>query len=130
MPDAVKAHLAHGDQLGSCGSQNPAARLGVEELSVQPLSLSLKAYPNPVQDALTVEILSRVVGMATLDVLDMRGRSVQQLTPLLTEGLNEVKFGLGTLPTGLYLIRAVDALGQQAVVRVSKQYPSDSFDPK
>ncbi|MBU1821874.1 MAG: SBBP repeat-containing protein, partial [Bacteroidetes bacterium] len=119
--NAVATHLAHGDQLGSCGSQNPAARLGAEELSVQPPQLSLKAYPNPVQDAVTVEVLSRVAGMASFEVLDVTGRAQQSRKQELVEGWNEVKFRLGTLSTGIYLIRGVDALGQQGVVRVSKE---------
>lgn len=39
----------------------------------------------------------------------------------LVEGLNEVEFRLGTLNTGIYLIRAVDALGQQGAVKISKE---------
>lgn len=32
--------------------------------------------------------------------------------------MNEVELRLGGLPTGIYLIRALDARGRQAVVRV------------
>lgn len=68
-----------------------------------------------------MEVLSRMAGEATFEVLDVTGCARQSRQQELVEGLNEVKFCLGTLPTGIYLIRAVEALGQQAVVRVSKQ---------
>jgi len=112
--------LELGARLGGCGS-GVAARVGVAESEELPLQLTLKAYPNPVQDAVTVEILSRVAGIATFEVLDVTGRARQSRQQELVEGLNVVEFKLGTLPTGIYLIRAVDALGQQGVVRVSKE---------
>ena len=59
--------------------------------------------------------------MATFEVLDVTGRAWQSRLHNLVEGLNQVEFRLGSLPTGNYLIRAIDALGQQATVRVSKQ---------
>jgi len=40
------------------------------------MNLSPKAYPNPVQDAVTVEILSRVAGIATFEVLDVTSRAI------------------------------------------------------
>jgi hypothetical protein len=91
-----------------------------------PLKLSLKVYPNPVQDAVTVEVMSRVAGTATFEVLDMQGRTRQTRQENLVEGLNEVEFRLGSLPTGMYLIKVsrgdgMDALGQQGVLRISKE---------
>lgn len=119
-PYLVPTYQRYGATVGSCkGRARIAAEEAVAEQAV--LTLTLKAYPNPVQDVVTVEVLSRVAGMATFEVLDVTGRARQSRKQELVEGLNEVKFGLGTLPTGIYLIRAVDALGQQGVVRVSKQ---------
>lgn len=103
---------------GVCGTGN--ARVGVEETPL-PVSLSLKAYPNPVTDAVTVEVLSPAAGAATFEVLDLTGRPWQSRSQELTEGMNEIKIKLGTLPTGIYLIRVIDALNHQGVVRVSKQ---------
>lgn len=91
------------------------------ETAEQPLQLSLKAYPNPVQDAVTVEVLAPSAGRGTFEVLDLTGRAVQSRTEELVEGQNEVEFRMSSLPTGVYLIKAVDALGKQGVVRVSKQ---------
>ncbi len=57
----------------------------------------------------------------TFEVLDLQGVARQTQTKYLQEGLNKVQFRLGTLPTGVYLIRAVDALNRQGVVKVSKE---------
>ncbi len=110
-------YLKLGATLGGCGS---SARMSYET-ETMPLKLSLKAYPNPVQDAVTVEVLSPTAGRGTFEVLDMSGVARQTRTKYLQKGLNEVVFRLGSLPTGIYLIKAVDALGQQATVRVSKE---------
>ena len=51
----------------------------------------------------------------------MTGRTRQSRTEQLTEGFNKIKFKLGQLPAGIYLIRATDDLNHQGVVRVSRQ---------
>ncbi len=115
----AKRYLRLGATIGGCGTGN--ARIGVEESSELPLSLSLRAFPNPVQDAVMVEVLAPTAGRGTFEVLDMSGRVRQSRTEQLVEGLNEVEFRLGTLPTGIYLIRATDAHNRQGVVKVSKE---------
>ena len=112
-------YLKLGATLGGCGANN--ARLGVPESDELSLQLSLKAFPNPVRDLVTVEALAPNAGMATFEVLDLTGRVRQSLRQDLTEGLNEVELRLGALPTGIYLIRAVDALNRQGVVKISKE---------
>ena len=120
VPEKIaKRYLRLGATLGSCGSS--AARIGYEEQQTTPLQLSLKAYPNPIQDAVTVEVLAPNAGRGTFEVLDLTGVARQSRTKYLQEGLNEVVFRLGSLPTGVYLIRAIDSLNQQGVVRVSKE---------
>ena len=116
----AQRYLKLGATLGACGSGN--ARIGVEEIVANaPLQLSVKAFPNPVQDAVTLEVLAPTAGVATFQVVDMAGKARQTRQENLVEGLNEIEFRLGTLPTGLYLIRTVDALNRQGVVKVSKQ---------
>lgn len=122
VPEKIAARLLKvGATLGGCSTGNNAARLGVEETGEATVKLSLKAFPNPVQDLVTVEVLAPRAGTAHFSVMDVAGRPLQQRSEQLTEGLNEVQFRLGTLPTGIYLIRAVDEESRQGVVRVSKQ---------
>ncbi len=116
----ARRYLRLGATLGSCGS-GTAARIGYEGQQTTPLQLTLKAYPNPVQDAVTVEVLSPSAGAATFQVLDLQGRTRQSRTENLIEGRNEIQFRLGALPTGVYLIRIVDALNRQGMVKVKKE---------
>ncbi len=116
----AKRYLRLGATLGSCGS-GTAARIGYEGQQTTPLQLTLKAYPNPVVDVVTVEVLSPLAGAASFQVVDLQGRARQSRTEKLVEGRNEIQFRLGSLPTGIYLIRATDALNNHGVVRVSKQ---------
>ncbi|GHB85707.1 T9SS type A sorting domain-containing protein [Persicitalea jodogahamensis] len=115
----ARRYLRLGATLGGCGTGN--ARIGVPESDELPFKLSLKAFPNPVADAVTVEVLAPNAGRGTFEVLDVTGSVRQSRKQDLVEGLNEVEFRLGSLPTGIYMIKVVDALNQQGVVRVSKQ---------
>ena len=120
VPEKIaKRYLRLGATMGSCDNGNNAARLGVEE--TDELGLALKAFPNPVQDLVMLEVRAPQAGPATFEVLDLTGRTQQSRREELTQGLNEVEFRLGTLPTGTYLIRVLDAQNRQAVERVSKQ---------
>ncbi len=119
-PYLVPTYQRYGAALGGCGTGS--ARLEFEaQADKVSLQLSLGAYPNPVVDAVTVEVLAPKAGEATLDVLDVTGRTRQTQRQELSGGLNEVELRLGSLPTGLYLIRLRDAAGRQATVRVNKE---------
>ncbi|WP_373511948.1 choice-of-anchor Q domain-containing protein, partial [Persicitalea sp.] len=115
----AERYLKLGATLGGCGTGN--ARIGAEETTDAPFTLSLKAFPNPVQDAMTLEVMAPNAGAATFEVLDLTGRPRQSRTENLVEGLNQVEFRLGTLPTGMYFIKAVDALGRKGAIKVSKE---------
>jgi hypothetical protein len=116
----AERYLKLGATLGGCGSS--AIRTGYEESTSEPaLSLSVRAYPNPTTGRVMVEVQSPEAGTATFEVLNAMGRTVQQKTQELAEGLNEVPFELVTQPAGNYLIRCRDSLGRQAVVRINKQ---------
>lgn len=115
----AERYLKLGATLGSCNAAN--TRISYEQTTPARLTLSLQAYPNPTSDRLTVLVQSPVAGMAQFEVVNAQGRAVQRQAQQLSEGLNEVPFDLTAQPTGNYLIRAIDALGHQAVVRVNRQ---------
>ncbi len=121
-PYLVPTYQRYGGTLGGCQSKVPL-RLSYEPTSSErvPVSLSMKPYPNPVFDAVMVQVIAPKAGPAIFEVLDLTGRVRQSRQENLIKGLNEVEFRLGSLPTGVYLIRATDGLNQQAAVRVSKQ---------
>jgi hypothetical protein len=99
---------------------NPSSlRLAIEEKWGLPGQL--KAYPNPVRDAVTIEVLSPAAGKATFEVLDVAGQVRQMRSENLNEGMNEVDFRLGKLPSGIYIIRIMDPLNRQKAIRIIKQ---------
>lgn len=112
-------YLKLGATLGGCGTGN--ARLAAEEVSERPLKLSLKAYPNPAQDIVTLEVNAVVAGPAQLEIIDQQGRTLQRRTEELVQGTNEISFALGRQSAGSYFIRCQDVRGQQAMVRVQKE---------
>ena len=116
----AERYLKLGATIGGCGSSNNG-RIGAEESGDLPLQLALKAYPNPVHDLVTLEVLAPRAGEATIEVLDLTGRTRQTRRETLAEGPNEVELRLGALPAGLYLIRTVDAAGRQGVTKINKQ---------
>jgi hypothetical protein len=115
----AERYLKLGATLGPCGSSK--ARIGVEETNAAPFTLTLKAFPNPVQAAMTLEVRATSAGPATFEIIDLTGRTRQTHRQDLRKGLNKVHFDLTAQPTGNYLIRCRDGLGQQAVVRVNRQ---------
>ncbi len=116
----AQRYLKLGATLGGCRAGN--ARINLEpEASDLPLHLSLQAYPNPVSDVVTLQVLAPRTGLATFEVIDLMGRMRQSRNEQLTEGLNQVEIRLGTLPTGIYFIRARDGFNHSAAVRVSRE---------
>lgn len=83
--------------------------------------LRLAASPNPARGPVTLA-WSGARGRLSIDVLDARGRRVQQVD-LSTVGAGQWQF-LGAdasgrpLPAGLYFVRATDSAGQRALERV------------
>lgn len=125
-PNAVSAHLAHGDKLGGCQvvacGGNHAARVGVEtEEHPALLVLSMQVYPNPTQGLVRIQVQNFVEGEVRFEILDLIGRSVQRKVVSLMPGIQEVDFDLRIQPAGLYLIRCYDRAGRQGIVRVSRE---------
>lgn len=62
-------------------------------------------YPNPVRDALSVEVESTTDAMAQLVITDVTGKLVKRLDMRLTEGFNKFNFtDLADLTNGVYVV--------------------------
>lgn len=118
-PIIAERLLKSGARPGGCNAGN--ARIAAEEISERPLKMSLKAYPNPVRDIVTVEVIAVVAGPAQLEVVDLNGKLLQLRTEELTEGINTLNFNLSRQAAGGYFLRCIDSRGQQAAVRVQKE---------
>lgn len=76
----------------------------------------LSVFPNPTTGPASVD----VAGPVRLDVLDVLGRAVRTLD--VSGGSERVRFNLGDLPAGVYLVAVVDADGrrQSATLTVAR----------
>ncbi|MHA6249865.1 T9SS type A sorting domain-containing protein [Pontibacter sp. CAU 1760] len=82
--------------------------------------MRLQAYPNPFNAELNVTVTSPQGSSASLQLLDMQGRAVHSAMVQLETGINEYQLPLGTLRTGVYVLK-LNGNGLQGAVKVLKQ---------
>jgi hypothetical protein len=87
--------------LGQVGVDDPA----------QPTSASLRIWPNPARDAVTIEFESGGSGAITVDVLDMLGRVVSTSVHMALQGRAHITTGLSEVLPGSYVVRCSDGAG-------------------
>ncbi|PHN04219.1 M4 family metallopeptidase [Flavilitoribacter nigricans] len=73
-----------------------------EELEIQ--AAGLKAYPNPVQDQLQIELESPAAEMTSIRLFDPLGRNVYSQQEMLSTGLQKLSLPLGNLSPGNYVL--------------------------
>jgi hypothetical protein len=62
-------------------------------------------YPNPAKDQLSVMISSETIEKASLIIVDLNGKILQQLSTSLATGDNKISLNIGSLPAGSYYLR-------------------------
>ncbi|GHT78792.1 hypothetical protein AGMMS50262_21790 [Bacteroidia bacterium] len=84
------------------------------------VQISVKAYPNPFADRLTVSITSNTSKNIDVSVLSIDGKTVYRTTYAVKEGTNELELGtkLQALPSGIYLL--VIEKPDREVIRIIK----------
>ena len=94
-PDAIDAHLAHGDNLGACdsiafGGNNDSQRLS--------------AYPNPFSETTIIQFQLDETVNTTLKVFSITGKHIITLFDGIAEenNLYSIQFNTEDLPTGIY----------------------------
>jgi hypothetical protein len=75
---------------------------------------SIKAYPNPVLDVLTIELPANTIAYH-IRLLDITGK-----LQLEKQGVGTVQLAMGNLTNGIYLLETIDAKGLKAVQTVIK----------
>ncbi len=82
----------------------PMAR---QPLATAAVELTATVYPNPTTGAFTLSFDREVTGF--VQIFDAQGRLVETLhATSLLNGANQTSFDLGTVSTGMYLVRIVD----------------------
>ena len=64
-------------------------------------------YPNPAKNKITLQVKQFDPGMATVQVLDLRGKMVKEDSRLLTNGTEDIVMFL-MLKAGIYFIQVVE----------------------
>ncbi|MGI9547261.1 MAG: choice-of-anchor D domain-containing protein [Flavobacteriaceae bacterium] len=96
--NAVPAHLAHGDTLGSCEGTTGGNK-GVN-------NISLKLYPNPVVTELKLSMTEEKeeVKRLSIQVYDIQGRLIQSYDTVEISGDGEFKIPTSTFTGGIYFM--------------------------
>nr|WP_262918049.1 T9SS type A sorting domain-containing protein [Pontibacter sp. E15-1] len=107
--DAVEDHLAHGDAIGDCGTEDKKSD------AKKPQEFSV--YPNPMGTKAQVTLRLQEQDYITLDILDMDGKVVQQLyrgTAAANEKLNfDIKRSIGN--QSMYVARLTTSQGTEFI---------------
>jgi hypothetical protein len=98
---SVKAHLLHGDNIGSC----PNPPKGNNEFNVR--NLDLTVYPNPAREKATIEFTMLDAGNFTLALYDLRGTLVKKIADGSAEADEFFSYQLNVTPypVGVYVVR-------------------------
>ncbi len=122
-PNAVSAHLAHGDFCGPCtgfsnkmGTTNdtPPDEYEVEKSSLMPITTSYgsewKIYPNPSDGKFTLSVpIDKLVSVYVIDIL---GQVVDQKLNVKSRALN---IDISNKPSGVYFVKVVT--GNEMIIR-------------
>ena len=112
-PNAVAAHLAHGDYLGYCGMANCNGSYLVAQPSNGSATshnpLELKLFPNPVGNGLEIVFPESIAENSILELVDLTGRIIQQHR-LVLGGVSQT-FDMSYVQPGIYLVKIVQGGG-------------------
>lgn len=82
--------------------------------------ISIKVYPNPVQNQLNVEIFAPVKSKMEMTILDASGRLIKQHILDVEEGINQTGVNMSDLANGVYLLKFKDSKGWNEVQVIRK----------
>lgn len=108
-PQAVQAHLDHGDVLGDCSEVSSGRPNQKAE------GASVSVFPNPMVDRSQLRVVAKVEGVIAIDILDMNGKVVRKLHNGPANEGQELNFDLkrNIGPNNIYIGRVVTELGVQ-----------------
>jgi hypothetical protein len=69
----------------------------------RPIPSSINIYPNPAKNKVTLQVAGFEPGIATVKIMDIKGKPVRQESRLLTNGSEEIIMFL-MLPPGIYFV--------------------------
>lgn len=97
-----------------------AAKASGDDFATTSSTEEVAVYPNPVQSELKVDIQLKEVTDATIKLIDMSGRLVQEATWQGNVGLNNVVMNVNHLIPGVYSLQIIQNSQLKQVVRIIK----------
>lgn len=82
------------------------------------VSMAIQAYPVPTDDFVTVKAYSKKRSIIKLQLIDMNGRIIREISSASPEILMQEEFDMRRLARGIYLIKAsnsIDAVSQKVI---------------
>jgi Leucine-rich repeat (LRR) protein len=79
-----------------------------------------QVYPNPVTNTTNVYFNANAATSYTIDVTDLSGRRMQQVTGISAQGLNSVTIDMQGYASGMYTITITDGEYEKQTLKVSK----------
>ena len=125
---AVKAHLAHGDYLGTCGTPTVTQQTHpiAETLAVLPDNFTLAGYPNPFGRIASIRYTVPVNARVTIKVYDLMGREVGNVfSGERTAGTYSVEYNTAGLSKGVYYARMIATANGKAVIKTQKMIKAE-----
>lgn len=80
-----------------------------------------KAYPTPTTHRVTLDIEGAAEGLATIEIVDLIGRSVKTERTQLLPGSNQVTVDISELASGIYIVRFTDKENHRASMKITRQ---------
>jgi hypothetical protein len=121
-PNAVKAHLDHGDYLGSCTAPATVTKKAVQvEERHMPDLVKLSNYPNPFTNTTTIRYQLPFDGTVALQVFDLSGKVVATLVSGQKQaGMHTTDFNGKNVSKGVYYYRMTVTSGNKMLTQTNK----------
>jgi hypothetical protein len=118
--NAINGNGATSGDGASNTSFTLAEDLSSSNQSVNQLKVSMKAFPNPVQDILNIETIGSTDGEHSLMITNMVGQVVHQSVVNLDLGMDLTQVDVQQLPKGMYSVSLAQA-NKIATITIIKQ---------
>lgn len=79
------------------------------------LENSLSVFPNPNKGSFTAEIINNIEEDATIQIMDMQGRVIENRKVLLLKGVNQFTFDIYSIAKATYTLRVISESNFSAV---------------
>lgn len=99
------AHFLFSQPIGKSDSIEDKFRPGTQiEFPARP---SINVYPNPAKNKIILQVKGFEPGMASVRLMDMKGKMIREDSRLLTNGEEDIVMFL-SIPAGIYFILLVE----------------------